>query len=252
VQTGWTAAWLLAGALLAACGTSPTGQPEIYGSWMARPVAEWPSIAVVNRIDYVDGHHPVAGCGFLIQVGDEVLAATAKHVLTYFKSAGMDSVDFAGSLESWEMFPKDRPGDVVVVDALLNEDPGESLERVPCDRDWLLFTVRQRPETIQPLRFRTTPLVPDEPLYLLGWRYTEEDCPQVVYAARYVGSERDAVLITAPRLIDNTIPGLSGAPVIDARGYLVGMMSRGKGEIQRLSPIAYPREFLEGRARSRP
>ena len=54
----------------------------------------------------------------LLEMGDEVLAATAKHVLTYFKSAEMDSVDFEGSLKSWTMFPKDIPGELVVLDAL--------------------------------------------------------------------------------------------------------------------------------------
>ena len=67
----------------------------------------------------------------------------------------------------------------------------------------------------------------------------------------YIKSEKGAVLITAEQLVDNTIPGLSGAPVIDEKGYLVGIMSRGKGEIQRLSPVEYPRAFLEGRAHAK-
>jgi hypothetical protein len=218
---------------------------------MDRPRAEWPRIALVNQIDYVDGHHPVAGCGFLLEVGDELLAATAKHVLTYFKSAEMDSVDFGGTLESWRMFPKDRPADMVVVDELLNRDAGESLEGIPCGRDWLLFTVGRRSEGIQPLRFRETPLEAGEPLYLIGWRYTETNCPQVVYEGTFVRSESDAVAITIEALIDNTVPGLSGAPVIDERGYLVGLMSRGRGEIQRLSPLTYPREVLRDRVGGR-
>ena len=101
-------------------------EPDTYGSWMKLPPAEWPRIAVVNQIDHENEHHPVAGCGFLVQVGDEVLAATAKHVLTYFKSPQMDSVDFEGTLKSWKMFPKDRPAEVVVVVELINRDPEES------------------------------------------------------------------------------------------------------------------------------
>ncbi|MHC4828226.1 MAG: serine protease family protein, partial [Planctomycetota bacterium] len=89
------------------------------------------------------------------------------------------------------------------------------------------------------------------PVYVLGWRYTDVDCPQIVYEGEYVRSEKGSVQITVEKLIDNTIPGLSGAPVIDARGYLIGMMSRGSGRIQRLSPIEYPRELLKGRSDSR-
>jgi hypothetical protein len=238
----------LIGVLLTARGAAQSEESDAYGSWMKRPPAEWPKIAVVNQIDYVDQHYPVAGCGFLLVVENEVLAATAKHVLTYFKSPKMDSVDFGGTLESWKMFPKNHPSDMIVVDALLNRDTGESLKGIPCEKGWLLFTIRQRSENIQPLRFRTTPLEKNEPVYVIGWRYTEKDCPQIVYEGKYVNSERGEVLITAEKLVDNTIPGLSGAPVIDEKGYLVGLMSRGKGEIQRLSPVEYPREFLKGRS----
>jgi len=256
----------LVGVLLSACGAEPSAEPdtheraggaqepeesaesEAYGSWMKRPHAEWPRIAVVNQIDYVDQHHPVAGCGLLLEVGGEVLAATAKHVLTYFKSPEMDSVDFEGTLKRWTMYPKDSPSDVVVVDALLNRDSSESLEGIPCDKDWLLFSVRERSHEIQPLRFRTTPLEKGEPVYVVGWRYTETDRSQIVYEGVFVRYEPEAIAITAEKLIDNTVGGLSGAPVIDESGYLVGIMSRGTGEIQRLSPIEYPRDFLRSRA----
>ncbi len=246
-----TVAYLLAVAFLAGRGAAQSAGADDYGSWMKRPSGEWPEIAVVNQIDYDNKHHPVAGCGFLLQVGDDVLAATAKHVLTYFKSAQMDSVDFEGTLKSWKMFPKDCPSDVVVVGELINRTPNESLQGIPCGKDWLLFTVRKRSENIQPLRIRTSPLVKGEPVYVIGRRYTEKECPQIVFDGMFVRSEEDSVCITVEKLIDNTIPGLSGSPVIDGKGYLIGLMSRGKGEIQRLSPVEYPRKLLKARAQGR-
>ena len=246
-----TAASLLAAAFLAGRGVAQSTELDDYGNWMKRPRVEWPKIAVVNQIDYEDKHHPVAGCGFLLEVGDEVLAATAKHVLIYFKSAKMGSVDFEGTLKSWKMFPKDCPSDVVVVDELINKDPTESLKGIPCDKDWLLFTIRKRSEKIRPLRIRTTPLMEGEPVYLIGWRYVEKGCPQIVFDGVFVRREKDSICITVEKLIDNTVPGLSGSPVIDGKGYLVGMMSRGKGEIQRLSPVDYPRELLKARTQGK-
>ncbi|MHC4126692.1 MAG: S1 family peptidase [Planctomycetota bacterium] len=252
MKSALAVAGLLVCSGLQAGGSAPSEEPDAYGSWMELPQEGWPKIAVVNQIDYTDGHHPVAGCAFLLEVGDEVVAATAKHVLTYFKSAEMDTVDFRGTLRSWKMFPKDRPSEVVVVGDLINRDPQEPLQRIPCEKDWLLFTVKRTSEEIQPLRFRTTTLQPGEPVFVLGWRYTEVDCRQLVYEGAYIRSEKGSVLISVEKLIDNRIPGLSGAPVIDARGYLIGMMSRGSGRNQRLASTDYPRGLLEGRADSRP
>ncbi|MFH1419019.1 MAG: hypothetical protein ABII12_12135 [Planctomycetota bacterium] len=61
-------------------------------------------------------------------------------------------------------------------------------------------------------------------IYLIGWRYTEKECPQIVFDATFVRSEEGSVCITVKKLIDNTVPGLSGSPVIDDKG-------RGKGDI---------------------
>ena len=67
---------------------------------------------MVNQVEYAESRFAIAGCSFLLDVGEEILAATAKHVLTSF--------------ESWRMFPKDRPEDVVVIDNLMiHEDPEE-------------------------------------------------------------------------------------------------------------------------------
>ena len=221
-------AWVLTVAFVAGLGVALSREPDDYGSWMKRPPDEWPRISVVNQIDYDDKHHPVAGCGFLLEVDDEVLAATAKHVLSYFKSAQMDSVDFQGTLKSWKMFPKDRPSDVVVVDKLINRDPGRVAEGRSLRKGLApVHDPENARRKIQPLRIRTTPLVKGEPVYLIGWRYPEKECPQIVFDGVFVRSEKDSVCITIEKLIDNTVPGLSGSPVIDGKGYLIGMMSRG-------------------------
>ena len=92
-------------------GAADTASSEAF--WSQKPPAQWPHITMINQIDYTDKHHPVAGCGFLLDTGEDTLAVTAKHILTYFKSEPMTSVDFQGTLKSWKMFPKDNPAEVV-------------------------------------------------------------------------------------------------------------------------------------------
>jgi hypothetical protein len=214
---------------------------------MERPQSEWPQITMINQIEYTDNNHPVAGCSFLLDTGDEILAATAKHVLIFFKSETMESVSFGETLKLWKMFPKNNPDDVVVVDKLINENQNEPLTDIPPERDWLLFTIKERSQNIQPLKFRSSPVQEGETVYIIGWRYTDKDCPQVVYEGNFVRSEKGSFLITTKELTDNTMPGLSGSPVIDSKGYLLGLMSQKAGEMERPSSLDYPQMLIEKR-----
>ncbi len=230
-------------------GNEPANQPVIgkHELWIEKPQSEWPQITMINQIDYTDKQHPIGGCGFLLDTGDEVLAVTAKHVLKYFKSDSMNTVSFGNTLKQWRMFPKDSPDDIVVLDSLINEDSTESLDQIPPEKDWLLFTIKEQSPNIQPLKFRTEPLEEGETVYIVGWRYSDKDCPQVVYEGNFVRSESGSFLITTKELADNTIPGLSGSPVIDAKGYLLGLMSQKAEKMERPSSLEYPRKLLAQR-----
>jgi hypothetical protein len=235
------AAFLFLVATLGGCGQPASDAEE---TWAQGPQSEWPQITMINEITYTDQHHPIAGCGFLMVANGDTLAATAKHVLTFFKSGSMSRVSFGGTLESWRMFPKNNPDDFVVLDRLINEDPEEPIDGVPSSRDWLLFRVKEKSPNIQPLELRETPMEPGERVYIVGWRYTDRDCPQVIYEGAFAGAENGTILVSTQELADNTMPGLSGAPVIDSRGRVVGLMSAKAGKKERLSSLDYPREVL--------
>ena len=136
-------------------GVAQSAEPDVYGDWMARDPNDWPQIALINQIEYTDSVHRDAACAFLLDTGDEIVAATAKHVIRFFKSRTMDTVSFEGTLKNWRMFPKNSPEDIVVIDRLINEDPNESLERIERPGDWLLLTVRRATDAVQPLRLRS-------------------------------------------------------------------------------------------------
>jgi len=228
--------------LLAACGG---GSKTEKTAWIDQPQDRWPQIAMVNEIEYIDQYFPVAGCAFLLEAGGDTVAATAKHVLIYFKSNSMTTISFDNSLVRWNMHPKDSPGDSVVVGRLINQDSAERIEYAPSSNDWLLFQIEERSPRIEPLRFRNRPLEEGERIFIVGWRYTDLDRPQVIYRGQVVSWGDGEVIISTEELSDNTIPGLSGAPVIDSDGRLIGLMSQKAGKNERLAGIEYAIEMLQ-------
>jgi S1-C subfamily serine protease len=148
------------------------------------------------------------------------------------------------------MYPKNNPADSVVIEVIVNEDPSESIDRaIPSDIDWLLFSIKSRSNNIQPLKFRVDPFERQEKVYIIGWRYTDKDCPQVIYEGNYVESIDGSVIISTKILSDNRTPGLSGSPVIDSRGRLIGIMSQKYGKLEKLGSIQYPKRIIEAKYR---
>jgi len=225
---------------------SNSNQSKNEGNWIDKPQNEWPQITMINHIEYIYKTHPVAGCSFLLDTGKDTLAATAKHILTYFKSEQMSSVSFNNTLKTWKMYPRNNPADSIIVNKLINENPDETIDRtIPPKVDWLLFSIKKKSKNIQPLKFRTKPLQVGEKVHIVGWRYSDKDCPQVIYDGNYVKSLDGSVIISTKTLADNKIPGLSGSPVIDSNGSLIGLMSQKYGKMERLASIEYPKNILE-------
>jgi hypothetical protein len=92
---------------------------------------------------------------------------------------------------------------------------------------------------------RTKPMIKGEPVYIVGWRYCDKNCSQVIYEGNFVKSEPGSHLISTKQLSDNTIPGLSGSPVIDSKGYVIGLMSQKAGKLERVASLDYPREIID-------
>lgn len=218
-------------------------------SWIKRPQIEWPQITMINHINYVDRDHSHAGCGFLLDIGTDTIAVTAKHILTYFNSNNMRNVSFNNSLRYWEMYPKNNRNDKVYIDEIINENPYESLQGIPVNKDWLLLSVKLKSLNIQPLQFRKTSLSSGEKIYIIGWRYCDNNCTQRIYEGNFVKTFGGSIIISTKLLKSNTIPGLSGSPVIDSGGYLIGIMSQKYGEMERLSSSEYPIKLLSNMKR---
>ena len=190
---------------------------------------EFAAIALTNRIDFVDSKFDQSrfSCGFLVKYNADTFAVTAKHLLKIIKTDKMQTLTFENYVKEWILYPLDKKEQVVVTDKLLNENKSELLDKPSTyNQDWLLFSIKTNHSKVKPLAVRTTPLVPGEKLYVIGWTRKMETGSQRVYEFEYYKSIGDRLLLKDV-IVPEQFGGLSGAPVVDEQGLVVGIVSGG-------------------------
>ncbi|MCB2409442.1 trypsin-like serine protease [Hymenobacter lucidus] len=211
--------WLI---LLLVATTECSGQERVSPK-------TFPAIALTNRIDFTDPqfNQPRFSCGFLLRHNGDTVAVTAKHLLKVIRTKEMQTVSLGSSIKAWSLFSLDRKSSSVVTEALLNENKAELLEdKATYDEDWLVFSLRSNNSDVKPLVARTTPLIPGEKLYVVGWTRHMEAGPQRVYEFKYYKTI-DHRLLLKDVLVPEQFGGLSGAPLVDEQGLVVGLVSNG-------------------------
>ncbi len=187
----------------------------------------FPAVTLANRITFAEAQftQPRFGCGFLLVHGPDTFAVTAKHLLKIIKTKEMTSVSFGRSITEWSFFALPAPEQTVRTARLLNEDSGASLlDKATYDQDWLVFALRANHAAVTPLAFRTAPLRPGEKLYVVGWTRHQAQGPQRVYEFDYYKTVGHRLLLKDV-LVPEFLGGLSGAPLVDEAGALVGLVS---------------------------
>jgi hypothetical protein len=186
-------------------------------------------ISLTSRIDFFDPklNQPRFCTGFLLQYNKDTFAVTAKHLLKIIKPPQMNTLSFDGFIKNWVLFPLDKKEDTIVTTKLLNQNPAAQLDdKSIYDNDWLVFSIGSNHSTVKPLQARTTPLIPGEKLYVIGWTRKMESGKQRVYEFEYYKTIGHRILLKEV-IVPEQFGGLSGAPVVDEQGAVVGIVSNG-------------------------
>ena len=217
---------------------------QLPEDWIKKPQNEWPQIALVNEVWYQNGDryvHPsfeYAATGFLIDTGEEILAATAKHVLWIAKTKGLKTVDINNDLKKWLMHPKESLKDSVIINQLINTDAEEYLQgkgSTITERDWLVFSVTYASPNIQALKIRDTPLKKGEKVYFFGCPYEQVKCN--IGTGKILDNQGNKIIFSQKN--DYPVGGASGAAIVDKNGYLVGILGGSSVNLKNGKPALY-------------
>jgi len=185
------------------------------------------NIALVNKIDFFDSKFDQSrfGCGFLLKYEKDTFAVTAKHLIKFIKSDEMKGVSFENGIKRWSLFALNQPSENVVVNKLLNENKKEPIsEKSNYKDDWLVFSIKDNYTQVKVLDVREAPLILGEKLYVIGWTRKMESGEQRVYEFAYYKTIGNRILLK-DIIVPEQLGGLSGAPVVDENGKIVGIVS---------------------------
>jgi CBS domain-containing protein len=203
---------------------------------------QFPSISLINHYEYFTGEHEFEqlGTAFLLKYKNDTFAITAKHTLAVIKPDSSKNLTLDNFVKTWTMSPLNKENEIVVVDKLLNENKNESLKSESLyDKDWLVFSIKENSATVMPLEFREKPLVKGEKLYAIGWTRHMKEGNQRVYEFEFYKTKGTHHLMKK-RIIPEKMGGMSGGPVVDEDGKLVGIVSKGEFSLLAMENMLAP------------
>lgn len=202
----------------------------------------FPPVSLINKVDFVepDKDWDNIACAFLLKYHEDTFAVTAKHILNVIKTDSMKYLTIDGFIKDWSFRQLSKDDECVVAEKLLNQDLSEILSsKTVFQNDWLVFSIKSNKSIVKPLEFRETPLKKGEKLYVVGWTRKMKEGDQRIYEFEYYKTKGNHILlkeICVPKLFG----GLSGSPVLDENGLLVGIVSNKTFEITALKRMFSP------------
>jgi len=223
--------------LIFGCKNSPQ---IIKESWIEKPVSSWPDFALTNEIGFSDTTYYDIANSFLVNTGFDTIGVSCKHFFIVFQNQlGFNSIDLGNKFNYWNMYPKNNKEKTVSIKRLINKNANEQIGQYNKlkDRDWIIFELEEQNNQLYPLKIRYTPVKSNEIVYAVGWGMNQKDNskPALIKMQCYENLGNYFYVNTS----ENQPHGMSGSPVIDENGFLVGIVSGQEGNLGVMGGVKY-------------
>ena len=194
-------------------------------SWLQPDTSKWPQVLLTNYAEF-EGHSPLQGASaFLVRNdNDVVVAITARHLIGEYGGVEPEIpvARLNDVLNGWVLFPRDDPEQYVRLRGT-TLTPYSRADSPWREFDFLVLDLAEKPrEGLEPLEIRQEPIQVGETVYLIGVPY-DESGGQNVYAGTVTARKGDHFRFDISPSVG--LRGFSGAPIIDSKGYAVGLMT---------------------------
>lgn len=206
-------------------------EEEPAEAWVKLPPTQWPQLVLTNRADF-RGHSPLRGSSvFFVRRGDgTVVAATAAHLLTADAGVVPDMApsELETALRGWWAYPPGAPEQAVALTGL----DGSPATLRGFDMMFLRAGAGADKNVAVPLRLARREARGGQKVFVLGPVSDTRKGPRQNVFPGYVhvkngGGKKnvgDGTLLDVHVDPIVTPTNLGGAPVIDERGHLVGLV----------------------------
>ena len=162
-----------------------------------------------------------------------------KPFMVFNNRLGINKIDLGSNFNYWNMYPKNHKKESVTIKRLINTNSQEKIGQYNTlkDRDWIIFELEEKNAELYPLKIRYTRVAKNEIVYALGWPTNQNDNKKPILRKIQIFKNLGNYFYIMPS--ENQPHGMSGSPVIDKDGYLVGIVSGQEGNLGVIGGINY-------------
>lgn len=203
----------------------------LAGAGAMGPVSAAPSdklaISGVNDVSFgPDNKIDHLGNGFVVQYQGRYFGVTAKHVLLMTKNTGAKGTELPPQTQ-WVLRNKATPTLTQTFGKALNGGAAEALDMKVLETDTLVFALDRAPEGFAVLQLASKEVAVGDELTAIGCSYNAPaDCHGEKLKGKVVELKAPHLMVDIGKTDGRGFYGMSGAPVLNASGELVGIVSQ--------------------------